>query len=239
MIDREFIDRIVELARPPLVTVGGRTYSPLELNEVCEPTASTFTIHTLSGLCDYIKEGVEEEGLSIFLHVVNHAMVLAMSPLFGEFRQREYYVKAELPEMKSFPFGQYLGLEEFNVALQSLFVQDANTINILRLISNLKDGAVTTFDDDGISQTVKAKVGIAKIEDVQVPNPVTLRPYRTFLDVDEQPESKFIFRMRSGAGEKMPTCALFEADGGRWKLDAIAKIAAYLRENTEGIVVLA
>ena len=49
--------------------------------------------------------------------------------------------------------------------------------------------------------------------DVKVPNPVTLRPFRTFIEV-EQPESKFIFRMREGG-----RCAIFEADGahGSWR----------------------
>ncbi|MEB9776454.1 hypothetical protein P4K25_31445, partial [Bacillus cereus] len=58
----------------------------------------------------------------------------------------------------------------------------------------------------------------------KVPNPVQLSPYRTFVEV-EQPESKFVFRMREGA-----RCGLFEADGGAWKLEAMNNIKEYLKE---------
>ena len=50
-------------------------------------------------------------------------------------------------------------------------------------------------------------------------------PYRTFIEV-EQPESKFIFRMREGGA-----CALFEADGGAWKLDAQNAVYEYLKDR--------
>lgn len=66
-------------------------------------------------------------------------------------------------------------------------------------------------------------------EDVIVPNPVTLRPYRTFLEV-EQPESKFIFRIREGS-DGQPMFKLVEADGGLWKYEAVDAIKKYLTEN--------
>lgn len=49
----------------------------------------------------------------------------------------------------------------------------------------------------------------------------------------------FVLRLRQGGGGQMPTCALFEADGGAWKLRAIKSISAYLQENTEGITIIA
>ena len=80
--------------------------------------------------------------------------------------------------------------------------------------------------------------GIARVEDVPVPNPVELMPYRTFREVT-QPTSTFILRLKPGRDGALPTCALFEADGGAWKLRAIQSIAAYLTENTEGITIIA
>lgn len=52
-----------------------------------------------------------------------------------------------------------------------------------------------------------------------------LAPYRTFLEV-EQPESQFIFRMKDG-----PRGAIFEADGGAWRNQAIVNIREYLKEQ--------
>ena len=72
---------------------------------------------------------------------------------------------------------------------------------------------------------VTIKTGIASVGEAEVPNPVTLAPYRTFPEI-EQVESKFIFRMKEG-----PLAAIFEADGGAWKNEAMKRIKEYLVEN--------
>ena len=72
-------------------------------------------------------------------------------------------------------------------------------------------------------------MGIASKSDAVVPNPVKLRPYRTFVEV-EQPVSEFVFRMKDNNGI---TCALFEADGGAWKNTAMRNIKNYLESELE------
>lgn len=62
-----------------------------------------------------------------------------------------------------------------------------------------------------------------------VPNPVKLKPYRTFLEVD-QPVSEFIFRMKQDKYDGV-LCALFEADGGAWKMEATERIKKYLESE--------
>jgi hypothetical protein len=44
-------------------------------------------------------------------------------------------------------------------------------------------------------------------------------------------ESEFIFRMQSG-----PRCALFEADGGKWKLDAMNNIKNDLQQELKELI---
>lgn len=57
-------------------------------------------------------------------------------------------------------------------------------------------------------------------------------PFRTFIEI-EQPESEFLLRAKKGyEGIEF---ALFEADGGAWKKEAIDNIAAYLKENLKEI----
>ncbi len=119
-----------------------------------------------------------------------------------------------------------------------MFVVNDDRERVLKLVGNIKEENVRQTGDDGVTQSVTARSGIARVEDVPVPNPVTLMPYRTFREVS-QPTSDFILRLRSGRNGDMPTCALFEADGGAWKLRAIQSIAAYLQENTEGITIIA
>ena len=53
----------------------------------------------------------------------------------------------------------------------------------------MENKTVANYGDDGVSQKATITKGIAGKEDVIVPNPVTLRPYRTFLEV-EQPEKQ-------------------------------------------------
>lgn len=46
----------------------------------------------------------------------------------------------------------------------------------------------------------------------------------------EQPESQFVFRMKEYKNEGIQ-CALFEADGGAWRLNAMANIKEYLEHE--------
>lgn len=108
------------------------------------------------------------------------------------------------------------------IKLQSCFVKDQERDLVLKVVGNIKEDAVKNYGDDGIAQTVTAKVGVASVENVVVPNPVTLRPYRTFQEI-LQPSSDFVFRMKTG-----PAAALFEADGGAWQNEAIVTIKSHL-----------
>ena len=128
-----------------------------------------------------------------------------------------------------FNFGQWYDVESFIIAMQSCFVQNEDSEKILKVVGNIKEEAVRQTGDDGISQQVTAKTGIATVENIKVPNPVVLAPFRTFREI-AQPESKFVFRMQQG-----PRCALFEADGGAWKLDAMARIKEWLEIELEGL----
>ena len=74
-------------------------------------------------------------------------------------------------------------------------------------------------------QEVEARQGISLKALVQIKPRVALRPYRTFLEV-EQPESEFLLRVDAEEG-----VGLFEADGGMWVQTAKRRIAAYFEEK--------
>jgi hypothetical protein len=71
---------------------------------------------------------------------------------------------------------------------------------------------------------METKFNLETLANVKVPNPVVLAPFRTFPEI-KQPESKFIFRMQSG-----PRAALYEADGGAWRNEAMSGIKEYLQD---------
>lgn len=184
---------------------------------------NTLYINTLTGLVNYIKANLERKGASFLLHVESEKTVTLNGLLLIDGR-REKLVEASAI-IPSFPFNRYMDAEEFIIAFQSKFVDTPDRNGLLKLMGNVTEQNVKTTGDDGISQSVEVKQGIASKAEVLVPNPVKLAPYRTFLEV-EQPESEFIFRMQKG-----PTGAIFEADGGAWRNQAIANIRDYLQEE--------
>lgn len=230
---REFTEKIEDLVNEinarKIVEVDGLKYTAGHLSLLTPPKPEVIGIHTLSGVVDYLNENPDSVMYeSTIVHIRSHNEVAVISSLKGEVKQRDSLLVANLHGITKFNFGEYDDLESFNVGLQSRFVQDENTANILKLIGNIKDGEVRTFSDDGTTQEVTAKVGLSMVDAAAVPNPVTLSPYRTFPEV-EQPSSKFVLRLRPG--NPMPTCALFGADGGRWKLEAIRNIREFLKNN--------
>jgi len=56
--------------------------------------------------------------------------------------------------------------------------------------------------------------GVAAVENINLPNTVTLKPFRTFAEVS-QPESEFVLRLKEGN-----RVGLFEADGGARELNS-------------------
>lgn len=235
----EAINKIIDLAEPVELWVGERPYHSKKIYPAKEPLPDALTVSTLTGLKDYIDENPDGlDGDELVFRIDSPERVDICGPLFGQFEQRKIYIRAELIGEK-FPYERFMDPETFIIKLQAQYQQDDTTAKILSIVGNIKDERVATVADDGITQQVTAKVGIARVQNVDLPNPVTLTPYRTFLEA-AQPSSQFVFRMRSGAAEKAATCALFEADGGRWKLEAIQNIKTWLLENVvKGIRVLA
>lgn len=211
--------------------VNGELFADRPMHRISfNPMATPVTMNTLSSLIDYIKSGVDTFG-NMIVHVQSPTKVQFYSNLDHE-KKRECIaeVVAQVPD---FRFGQYYDHESFCIGLQSKFVDhpDTDRALLLKFAGTVEAGTVAEYGDDGVTQKATVKTGIASKGEAIIPNPVLLKPFRTFVEV-QQPESRFIFRMKEGGGIQ---CALFEADGGAWKLDAMDAIHAYLEENLEGI----
>lgn len=243
MISDKTIEQLQQAVEVKTLEIDGVTYATRALVDVrkAEPVAGELAIHTLTGLADYFvgADLDSKENGSPFLHIASHSEVRLLSNLFGRFRQRETFAVCSFESLigKGFQFGAYLDCETFIISLQTLFVADESRDQLIRFLGSIREESVRTSDDDGVSQTVTARSGIARVSEVRVPNPVTLRPYRTFREI-EQPASEFILRMKSSDKDK-PLCALIEADGGKWKLEAIAGIQDFFLKNLPGAKVVA
>lgn len=181
------------------------------------------TLNTLSGFVGYVKSNLDRENSNLIVHVANEKNVY-LKGLIDTDGSREKLAVASAITPK-FDFDCFMDMENLNIALQSKFVRNDHREILLQVIGNVAEENVRQTGDDGVSQAITINKGVASKIDVKVPNPVELAPYRTFLEV-EQPTSQFIFRMKDG-----PRGAIFEADGGAWRNQAIVNIREYLKEQ--------
>ena len=236
MLNRDTIDRICELSRPEEVEIDGRKYTTHNLHRVEEPLAAGFGVNSLIGLVGYIKEAKEIDGPNDVVIVVNSPTeVVVVGHPVGPFQQRRTYCIATLSN-SPFRFNDFLSQEEFVIGLMTQFEKTDPLDDVVAVAGNLAVNSEVKTEDDGFTQRVALNAGVVRRAETTVENPVALKPFRTFLEVN-QPECKLILRFKKHGDSIL--CALREADGGLWKNDAKNAIRDYLVGQLPDFVVLA
>ncbi|WP_246601466.1 hypothetical protein [Enterococcus alishanensis] len=177
--------------------------------------AGTLEVNSLTGLIQYLQSMFDQDAdkpASLIIHVESPTKVSVLGKLDEE-RRRESLIAATA-ELDVFPYKNFLDQERFKINMMALFDRTDDAEAILAFASAIRLEGSSDLRDDGISQMATVKTGTSTVGDGVVPSPAVLKPYRTFLEVD-QPESSFIFRINDRGD-----CALFEADGGLWKSTA-------------------
>lgn len=227
-LTREALKYMVELGGAEVININGENYTDKQVYRVNQALrADPVKMSTLTSLLDYLKADVDTIPEKMIVQVESPTCVRVLSRLDMDRKREELAVThAELPD---FAYGRYMGKEKFIITLQAVFLQNEDRELLLRFAGTVKDETIAEYGDNGISQKATIKTGITTVGEAVVPNPVTLRPYRTFTEV-MQPESSFIFRMRQGEGREVE-CAIFEADGGAWRNAAMLEVKRYLQEG--------
>ena len=250
---RRAIEYVVELSAAKELEINGRKYTDKKIIPVNEPKIIGFETGTLTSIIDYLKDNPDNQDYKHIIAIENVSKVSLQSAVYGDFNQRNSLIEAK-PFLPDIEFGRFMSSERFIIELQSKFARfekandDGEIISsrgdaeiLQKIVGNIKGETVRNFGDDGVSQKVEIKQGITTVAEAVVPNPVILAPFRTFPEII-QVESEFIFRMREGnAGVEM---ALFEADGGAWRMKTIERIKAWLEKeikenNLKNITILA
>ena len=232
---KSLFEYVVGLSKANMVTIDGTVYTDKPLHLPKMPTIETLRTDNLSSIVNFIKHAWDadlhdiDDTVQKIIHVEDAGKVNLYSSVCNECMDRQKFMTAEWAGNK-FPFGQFMDAEKFNILLQTCFMETDDLKVIQQVVGNLRDEAVQNYGDDGVSQSVTIRTGIATVGQVRVPSPAKLRPYRTFLAV-EQPASLFILRMREGG-----QCALFEADGGLWRETARQNIRNYFEYELEKMV---
>lgn len=187
-----------------------------------------FTTFTLDGFIDWIKADTDK----LFAGQIPPALVVVESPTTvkvyshaqGVKMQRRLYARCHY-DAPDIPFNRYCDSESLFVSIQTCFTQDENRDIVLRIVNNMTEEQSQQVSDDGISQRVTVKAGVQEVDKTIFKNPAYLRPMRTFTEV-AQPMSPFVVRFKEGK-----QAALYEADGGKWRTEAVQIIGAYLKDK--------
>jgi hypothetical protein len=183
-------------------------------------------LNTLDSLINYYKNNINEIADMRTIVVVDNPREVYVYTEDDDREKRTTLinVEASIPHIE---FDTFMPADTFNIELQSKFLDNYDRENVLDFASAIVIDEGIDVEDDGVAQITTVKQGVASRSKAKAPNPVTLAPYRTFLEV-EQPPSDFILRLNKEAN-----FALFEADGGFWKLQAVRLVKEYLAENLE------
>lgn len=194
--------------------------------------ANTLQVTSLTGLVQYLVSKFDQETIDdpdeLLVHVVSPTEVKVYGQLNGE-RRRESLI-VSIAELDHFPYKRFLDQEQFKINVMSLFDRTDDSEAILEFSSAIRIDDSSDLTDNGVSQTATVRTGASTVGNGKVPSPAVLRPYRTFLEV-EQPESQFIFRIN-----EIGACALFEADGGLWKYHAKENIKEFLETELDELI---
>ena len=227
-MDGSAVKAISELTPAQTFVVGGETYSdkPMHLIRPPLPTPECLQVSTLEATHIFANN---EKDVSL-LHVVSPTEVA----LYGEPNAKQIRPKLLVAKSPLRPFdsGQWMEQEPFIISLMTGFVQDAALLAMMNLASRITGDEIRTDTDTGYTQEVAVKAGAHFADRVDVPaNGWILTPFRTFAEIEDQPASRFILRVRKGRQLEL---ALFEFGPGFWKIEAMASIAAFFEGGLDG-----
>jgi hypothetical protein len=226
----EFLDKmkLMILAAEPEKHIetqpGTRTF--YHGQEVIDPEPGKIDVTTLAGLIEVATHLLDRDE-PLFGIVISDPTTVYLYGEEDRHRRRPLLAEANCPPRTRFPLENWMSQEDFVTMAQACFVPSNNLTKMLQVIGTLKAGRVTTYEDDGVTQQVQATAGIERVQLVDVPNPIRLAPYRTFIEI-EQPTSEFVLRLRGGGENEKPKMGLYEVVDGEWRIDAMNDIKAHL-----------
>ncbi len=227
---KEFIEHIQKTTQPIIREIGSATFAVTadgEANEI-RPTIDhpdTLPLHSLDALVKLVRTEASQAETPLYITVPDHLTVRCFDrpqPNARFFRQ--VYYEAHATDVPGWGEKVQMGFEEAQIAMRTRFQETPDTIYTLKLLSDICCGAKVVYNDNGIATTITTQKGVALQSNDQIRPIITLKPYRTFQEV-EQPESIFLIRVNERG------ISFTEADGGMWKLKARQTVKAFLEEH--------
>ena len=231
---KEFIQHIQETTCPQIYEKEDVSFVITANGEIREirkelDAPETLSLGSLDAMVQMVKtEAIgRENGAPLYITIPTHTEVRCFAQINpNQCETRQIYYVAEATDVPGWDDSVKLGFEEAQIALRTRFQHTADADYALKLLSDISTGAKVVYNDNGIATTVTTQKGVALQTNTQIKPLLSLRPYRTFQEV-EQPESIFLLRVNERG------ISFTEADGGMWKLKARETVKEYFRQAFE------
>lgn len=232
----DFVDKIVEVAKPEISMISGRSYStkPLYRVEEVVDMPKLVELSSLDGVVKIIKQDCAELPSPLFVQVEAADYVKVFSdfapPELSDIQFKRFPVCSARFADTSIDSDRTMDYETAMIALRSRFIPNEGTAYLLGLLSSITTEHSAKSEDNGMTQSVTVKAGVALKERVEVRPRVKLQPFRTFFEV-EQPESEFLIRILPEEQIR-----ILQADGGMWKMTAKRNIKEYFENELSDLI---
>lgn len=246
-LTKEVIEKIESLVASAkskdnkVLEIGGKPYSTDGLQRIYadENRPESLVVSSLRSISDYWNLVGDLEGVNtndLFLLIESPQTAIIVERFKGEEKKRASVITAVLKnDVDPFQFDRFMPTEAFVIGLMSRFQPGEDRDYVVKVASGLVSESKIAGKDTGQTMKVEAHAGVVNQSGLEDRAVVVLRPFRTFREVD-QPSSAFLFRYKAegdGVG-----CALFEADGGAWRHEAMQNIRKYFQKEAKSLPIL-
>ena len=227
---KEFIAHIQETTKAQIIEIGESTFAVNAVGVANEirpiiDHPDTLPLTSLDALVKLVRSEALCVESPLYITVPDHLTVRCFGrPAERERFHRQVYYEVNAADVPGWNEKVTLPFEEMQIPLRTRFQETTDTPYVQKLLSEISTGAKIIFNDNGVATTIATKKGIDLQANETIRPIVTLRPYRTFQEVD-QPESVFLIRINERG------ISFTEADGGMWKLRARETVKAFLEEQ--------
>lgn len=224
---KEAIEKIVELASPvTFKTDDGSILSDVDLKKYEEPQhlQPLLEVNSINALVNLVKSEatIKYSDRKIFIEIAKYNQIICyLDSNDGERNVRNILYEANEVDVAGAPRG-WIDYQSAMIKLKAQFQDTEDKVYLINLLSKIDVENGVHTEDNGMSQSVTVRTGIAAKGIENVKSICNLKPYRTFMEV-EQPSSDFLIRINDNQ-----EISFIEADGGMWKLAAKQTIKAYI-----------
>ena len=230
---KEAMEWLSTIKQGKLEEIDGRKYWTMpgrQPEPIRAPGPNGLTFSSLTGLADFVENDPDKASQfssEAFVHVVDEVTVHYVTTITPPWQER--YLLAQACAEKRQLAMYRKGLSEMILYIRTNFEEAGERTQLLDVLSAIvSDEKSQQFVDDGISQQVTVKSGVASLKRMDMPGQVCLIPLGGFGEIS-QPPVDYVLRLVKGREE--PEVILSPVVSPTYALDYMERIRAWLIEN--------